>query len=620
MFKRNPNRAPKKRAPVLTGREQDAWQKKRSYAAVNIFEVLKPPDLADALAEVAVASADDHLEHQRKRARAAPPAPPAPAYEVVVAQLERGEVPATQVELKASDFGLQLAAGFRLKPHQVEAVSWAIHKETHPFRGIRGGLLSMEMGTGKSLVSMSVIMAQHAAGQCATLAIMPKTLMSNYLMDVGKFFGASMRVLIWDREVLGDRFFDFTSQTPYKNHVIIVSYDTLLALAKSLGVLSKGKGGNAKLHRVAETFYATEWFRVICDESHRFANHKTQLWEALMRLKPGRRLCMTGTAVKNCEEDLFAQLVFCGLTGLPDPRAWTIQTYEELNLRSAVFRKSLLECELNLPERKEIRQYVELSQFEKNVYNVLMGKSTSIMAAFKAKKALFANVLEMFTRLRQACIAPHLIAPQSKTKKLTETEQKRLEPGALLGVENLALEAHVRSPEGPAGFESGKMLEMVRIIRAIPADEKVIVFCEWAGAVHLAASVLARAFGEASVVIVDGETEGRDDAFAHFKLDPTVRFLACTGVASHGLTLVESNHVVLLSPGFTSYMKEQAAARVWRIGQTRPVFVWELIVKGSIENRMLTIVEEKHSIRDALLEGGVNSEAIDALLGDGEML
>jgi len=631
MFRDKDERRPKY-GVVMRGRDEVQWNpKKRTYNSLmtvdSLLDLMKPPDLADVLTQASIETGEDHIETQLKRQRqhlSEPPplADPVP-FESIVTQVAQGQVPTLASEAKVgqsefmppNELGVTLKTPYILYPHQIDAVKWALQKESQPYLGITGGLWNLEMGAGKSLCTMALLASDFKPGQSATLVIMPKTLLTNYLMDVAKFFGTKLKVIVWERSIMESNFYEFTPQTPFKNHLVLVSYDTVLGLAKSTGELSKSKGGNAKLSRVAQYFFDTPWYRVVCDESHRFSNHKTQLFESLMLLKPGRRLCLSGTAVKNYECELFAQLVFCGLNALPDARRWTVQSYESLQLRQAVFCKSIEECNIQLPERKDNRQLVELSNAEKQIYNILMSKSTAMMESFKAKKALFANVLEMFTRLRQACIAPHLLAPQSKTRKLTKSEEERLVEGSILGPENIAMERFVRAPLGASGHESAKMTEMVRIIRSIPLDDKVIVFSEWASAVHLCATVLEKSFGPGCAEMVDGDTDDRDESFTRFKLDPKVRFLCCTSVASQGLTFIEANHVILINPSFNDYSSKQTAGRICRIGQKKPCFIWSIIIRNSIESKLIQICETKHNIREILLNQGVNSEVLAEFLG-----
>lgn len=616
---------------AIKGRTQVKWGSKRqrskgiSPSESNLRELIRPRDFLDDISSISFTSGEDHIKRQLKRKKNASRFDRVTVpYEKISLDLQNGIVPDIPTEVKLDDgcewmppneFGIRLRSPFILKDHQVDAIRWQLKRESTPLCGVRGGIHSIEMGLGKSLISLVTSMSTWSEGKCASLIVMPKTLMTNYMLDAAKFFGRSIRILLWDREILGKSFFDFTSETPFKNHIVIVSYDTVLGLAKSLGILSKSKGGNIKLRNVAEFFYATPWFRVICDESHRLANHKSQLWESMIKLKPSMRMCLTGTAIRNYEDDLFSQMKFCGLAILPDHREWTIGNYKLHGLHDIVFSKRVSDCELKLPPKEEIRHYVELSEYEKNVYNVLIAASSKILDAFKMKNAMFANVLETFTRLRQTCIAPHLIAPECKLKSLTVKEKERLIPGSLLGNDNLDLENILRNGDGHSGVNSSKMREMVKIAKSIPTHEKMLIFTEWSSAAHLASKALSNTFGNDAVVVVCGDTKNKDSCFSRFKLDPKVRFLCCTSVATQGLTLIEANHALTLSTTWCSSTIEQFYARIWRIGQTKKCFMWQLVVKGSVESRMLEICETKHNIRDILLHKGVNADIIDSFIG-----
>lgn len=583
--------------------------------------------------QFAIASAEDDLEHMMsmlsfddppqpiKRVHTVPQVNTQTAlntYAAVMEDIRRGKVPAhlpndTGEWMPPNEFGVALKSPFALYPHQVEATKWALERERNPTHGMRGGVASMEMGTGKTLLSLNLIMSTWEPNQCATLAIMPKTLLTNYMLDASKFFGDHINALIWERDILMDRFFLFTERTPYKNHVVIVSYDTVLACAKAASLV--GRSGNKKLADVARLFFETPWYRVIMDESHKFSNHKSLLWSALKALKPGRRLCLTGTAVKNYEDELFAQFMVCGMNTLQDHREWTIQNYRIHGLREAVFALTMEECKLELPEKVEHRHNVVLSAEEKQVYSIVMKQSSSALDAFKSKQTTFASVLQMFTRLRQVCIAAHLIAPQSKVKKLTKVEAKRLEPGALLGMEHLHLEQRIRDPRGVYGIQSSKIRSLIQIAQGIPADEKMLVFAEWSGACRLAAEALRQALGDGTVEVVDGDTKDRDLVFGRFRLDPNVRFLVCTAVGTTGLTFIEANHAVSLSTMWNSVTNDQFFARIHRIGQKKLCHMWHLVVNNSIEAHMIDICNQKHDIRDILLEKGLNSDVLEAFLG-----
>jgi SNF2 family DNA or RNA helicase len=632
-------------------RDHESWSgHKRSYWAIaptcyNLQQLIKPADLADQMNEANMESSEERIFQQVKRRRRLDKTfmlrpRPVTSFDIIANQINAGLVPtlpqvkvdptedktlSSQEEWSAmlnnnefmppNQFHLSLCTPFQLYPHQVQVIEYAIARENMVYCGIRGSILALEMGLGKTLISLCIIMSQWTNQQGATLVIVPKTLMTNYMMDIARFFGRSVRALVWDRAVLEDRFFDFSTDTYTKNHVIICSYDTVLGLAKGLGILSRGKGGNKRLASVAQNFFNTPWHRIVCDESHRFANSKSQLWEALSKLKPGLRMCLTGTAVRNYEDDLFSQLVFCGLNILPETRKWTIQNYQHHHLGEAVKAMSLEESHIVLPEKKVATHYCELSEPEKQVYNHFMKRCSTTMAAFKKKETNFAHLLEMFTRLRQVCISPYLLDPSSKNKRLTQKEKVRLEPGSILGPELVDLEMNfVRKHEH--GMRSGKMIEMIKLTETVAQGEKALIFCQWSSGVLLARDALIQKYGEKAVEIVTGDTKDRDAVFGRFKVDSILRFLVMTRVGGQGVTLTEANHVILMDLSWTDVHNAQAIGRVHRIGQKRPCFVYELVVRGSIESKMVTLCKQKHNIREILMGQGVNAEVIAEFIGE----
>ena len=524
------------------------------------------------------------------------------------------ELKTNEESLLSSPPSLPLQSPYKLYAHQEEAIRWALKREAGNFYGIKGGILALSVGLGKTLISMSVVMTTYKPGDTATLIVTPKSLMMNYMTDAKKFFGPCLKAFVMDRDVEPIRFHKFTKQDAYQNHIIIVSVDTITALAKACGKVTKGKG-NETLKGVGQAFFEVPWVRMICDESHRVSNHKTQLWEALKAVPPGKRILLTGTVVRSYQDGIFSQLSIAGMNILTNPRHWTIQNFNTYKLREALFVKSQCETTIDLPPSQVEQVKVEFSSFEKEVYNILLTNSRKIYAGFKAKDGtLFANVLEQFTRMRQACIALFLITPQSKLKKLSESEQERMQEGSLLGIEHVELERKIRLCDGPAGLQSAKILQLLQIAKNVPKNEKLIVFSQWATSCALASKALKNTFGANAVIFADGEldTIERDKAFQTFRLDSNIRFLCMTSIGSEGLTLTEANHMIIMEPGFTSFTNEQAMGRINRIGQTRPTFVHQLITNNSFEHRMLEILSSKHNIKEILLNSGVNTEVIDA--------
>ena len=563
----------------LVARTEQPWSHKRfrgESPTVSLMERLlsDPHELLDLFASMTMQSTEDLktklLAEQQRRAQL--PLPPLPSLPPLPPPSPPSTEPTPDWSPPTS-FGFALRHPFTLYPHQEQAIRWVLAREAETFHGIQGGLLSLEMGLGKTLIAMAVVRTTLQRTAAATLYICNKPLLVTVTHDIRKFFGDSLRVLLWHREALGPRFFQFTDQTPFRNDIVIVTYDTVVHLAKTPGTL-------------ADAFFGAPWTRVIADESHRFSQHKTLVFQAMNRFPRGRRLCLTGTAIRNYADDLMAQLVFCGLTALPKFHQWNVENYERLQLRQAVLTMSIEDSHIHLPTKHHQRLDLTLSERERTIYQRFLNDAADTLRGFKAQQGIkFANVLEKFTRLRQLCVNPALV-------------------GALLPEEEQKLD--------PLG--STKLNELLRLTTHIPAHEKMLVFSQWAEVVELATRKLRSHWGPAAVGMVHGKTRNMESELHQFRTLPERRFLCMSHVGSVGLTLTEANHVVLMEPSWTDVHDLQCEGRVWRIGQTREVFIWQLIISSSVEQRMLDINNEKRDMRELMLENGMDADALERLL------
>jgi len=157
---------------------------------------------------------------------------------------------------------------------------------------------------------------------------------------------------------------------------------------------------------------------------------------------------------------------------------------------------------------------------------------------------------------------------------------------------------HTLSPEFLTAWNTGstaigtkvaRLLEEVNNMTQRDPTAKAVVFSQYLGTLNIAEQeIKVRGIGCARV---DGmmKQHQRADAILSFTNDPSTRVLLLSmksGAA--GLNLMAANHCFLMEPAMNSAVEEQAIDRIHRIGQTRPVFVKRLIIKDSVEERILS--------------------------------
>jgi SNF2 family DNA or RNA helicase len=151
------------------------------------------------------------------------------------------------------------------------------------------------------------------------------------------------------------------------------------------------------------------------------------------------------------------------------------------------------------------------------------------------------------------------------------------------------------------------MLERVR-----DGGHKALVFSQWTSLLDRVEPQLQGA--SISYVRLDGSTRDRDGVVRTFQhVDGPTVMLVSLRAGGTGLNLTAADHVFLMDPWWNPAVEDQAADRTHRIGQDRPVMVYKLVAKDTVEERILELQDHKRSLAEAALEGG---EAASGLTRD----
>lgn len=161
-----------------------------------------------------------------------------------------------------------------------------------------------------------------------------------------------------------------------------------------------------------------------------------------------------------------------------------------------------------------------------------------------------------------------------------------------------------------AGIGSAKMRAITRILGQVPHDEKALVFSSFAACLDLVADAVSARLPTMGVVQIDGDTpkRDRDERLRAFRAAGGPRVLLMTyKVGAEGLNLAEANHCVCVEPWWTKAVHEQAYSRCWRVGQRRPVTVYNIIAAGTMEQRVVQVARDKSATAAAYMASSASS-------------
>lgn len=523
---------------------------------------------------------------------------------------------------------------FKLHPHQIKAIHFMCEKENkEPNHGVRGGIIKMEMGMGKTLTAISYSLIaprpprpeRFGENGFPTLIISSKTVMSEWKTEgFEKFFGNNVKVLYLHKDYIGSNIKSITRKYIVGFDFVITTYDACGTICKLKNIhedvleygdensLMKGKviAVHERLRSQTDkpsvsgldVIYYTPWERVICDESQTFANPTTKRYRYMMAIYGKYKWCLTGTPIRNYETDIWSQFRFCGYGTIQRAIEWKRNSYDYMkkhNLGENILDMSYNNAGITLSEKKELNITVTLDGMEKKCYEFILGMAVNLYDEMMSGLCSFACILAVFTRLRQCCIAPYIITKKVRGENSDATEILNKLKGGELGAWTLDI-------NGTAGIRSKKILKIVELISSLPENEKVLVFSSFSESLYLLGEACKEYIKDFNYEYVTGDIKGKDrkEVIESFKNNESVRGLFLTyKVGSEGLNLTNATNVICIEPWWNNSTHSQAKSRCWRFGQTEEVKVYNLYIQDSIEDRIMEICGNKDDMAQKMLEG-----------------
>jgi superfamily II DNA or RNA helicase len=421
-----------------------------------------------------------------------------------------------------------------------------------------GGVLADDMGLGKTLQTICALRGR-------TLVVCPKSVVYNWAEEIERF-RPGLRTAIYH----GTK-----RELDPKADVTLTTYALL----------------RMDVGRLAEEL----WDVVVLDEAQAIKNLGSQTARAAFELRGKFRIALSGTPVENRLEELWSVMHFAnpgllgGASDFQERYATPIANGQpesaarlRAKIRPFVLRRMKRDVLPELPPRTDAVLHVELDDAERSVYDAVRVATKKDVTEKLAKSGGVLAALEALLRLRQAACHSKLVPGQ--TAESSSKIERLLE-----ALEEAASEGH-----------------------------KALVFSQWTGLLDLVEPHL-RDQG-LRFTRLDGSTQDRARVVAEFQSDggPPV-MLVSLKAGGTGLNLTAADHVFLLDPWWNPAVEDQAADRAHRIGQDRPVMVYRMVAKDTVEERIFALQAKKRAIADVALgdsdqAGGITREELLALL------
>lgn len=441
-----------------------------------------------------------------------------------------------------------------LRDYQVEGFKWLARLSAW---GV-GACLADDMGLGKTLQAIALILTR--APQGPTLVIAPTSVGMNWMNEAVRFAPTLNPILLGS----GDRQKQLDALAPFD--LVVTTY----------GLLQQAE--------VAEMLAGVEWQVIVLDEAQAIKNASTKRSQAAMKLQAEFKILTTGTPVENHLGELWNLFRFItpGLLGSADQFnqrfAHPIERENNLIARQQlkkliqpfILRRTKTQVLNELPSRTEIPLYVDLTPEEQTLYEALRQdaiKHLSDQDSEAGTKHL--QVLAEIMKLRRCCCNPELVVPPE------------LQPQTCSKLKLF-----------------GEVLEEL-----LANNHKALVFSQFVD--HL--TILRKYLDDQQIAYqyLDGSTtrkqrQARVDAFQAGEGDI---FLISLKAGGTGLNLTAADYVIHMDPWWNPAVEDQASDRAHRIGQKRPVTIYRLITRNTIEEKIVDLHRQKRDLADSLLEG-----------------
>ncbi|XP_019444509.1 PREDICTED: protein CHROMATIN REMODELING 25 [Lupinus angustifolius] len=519
-----------------------------------------------------------------------------------------------------------------LRPHQREGVQFMFDcvSGLHSSANIHGCILADDMGLGKTLQSITLLYTLLSQGFDGNpmvrraIIVTPTSLVTNWEAEINKWLGSRIHLVALcesTREDVISGIQNFTS-TRTILQVLIVSYETF------------------RMH--SSMFSSTDSCDLlICDEAHRLKNDQTITNRALAALPCKRRILLSGTPLQNDLAEFFAMVNFSN-PGILGDIAHFRRYYEAPIICGREPTATAEEKKLGVGRSTELS--IKVNQF-------ILRRTNALLSNHLPPKII--EVVCCKLSPLQSELYKHFIQSKNVKRAITEEVKQSKILAYITALKKLCnhpklIYDTIRSGSpGTSGFED--------CIRFFPPEMLSGRSGSWTGGngawvelsgkMHVLGRLLAhlRQRTNDRIVLVSNYTQTldlfaqlcREQRYPHLRLDGTTSiskrqklvncfndpskdefvFLLSSKAGGCGLNLIGGNRLVLFDPDWNPANDKQAAARVWRDGQKKRVYVYRFLTAGTIEEKVYQRQMSKEGLQKV-----IQQQQTDSIAAQGNLL
>jgi superfamily II DNA or RNA helicase len=489
----------------------------------------------------------------------------------------------TLAQLRQPDGSLRVgrvsALNGTLRPYQEIGVQW-LHLLSR--LGL-GACLADDMGLGKTIQILSLLLVlreQAGEGRKPSLLVAPASLLANWAAEIARFAPSLKAIVVHPSVMAADEVTADRGGRPADFDLAITSYAYL-----------------ARVPWLTET----SWRLAILDEAQAIKNPTAKQTRTVKQLRADARIALTGTPIENRLGDLWSIFDFINPGLLGSSKQFSSYSKQLANsevhnpyaplralVRPYILRRMKTDKSIiaDLPDKTEVKAFCALSRRQAALYQQAVADITAKLEDAEGieRKGI---VLALLMRLKQICNHP----------------SQWLGDGAW------------------AEEDSGKFARLRDITGEIASrQEKVLVFTQFRETTAPLAAFLGSVFGRSGLILHGATPVGeRKDLVRQFQEDEDVPFFVLSVKAGGaGLNLTAASHVVHFDRWWNPAVENQATDRAFRIGQTKNVLVHKFVCRGTVEEKIDRMIEDKRQLAGDFLS--VGAEAVLTEMKNEELL